>query len=72
MKLAFLCDVTEKLNELNLNLLWKGKILVDMTIIQREALDANNIEEMYTHYSNRQFQSFAAFISQRGLKSTKH
>lgn len=75
IKLAFLCDITGKLNELNLSLQGKDKTLVDMTSLIKtfkekiqmhasqlrrgELKNYKHMEEECTHNSNREFQSFA-------------
>lgn len=74
MKLAFLCDITEKLNELNLNLQGKDRTVIDMiTLINTfksqiqvqvsqlkrgELKNYKNMEEECTHNSNRDFKTF--------------
>ncbi|KAK9701119.1 hAT family C-terminal dimerization region [Popillia japonica] len=69
MKLAFLCDITEKLNQLNLNLLGKDRNVIDLTTLLKtfksqsqvhaSQLRRKNMEEECTHNSNRDFETFA-------------
>ncbi|CAG9813036.1 unnamed protein product [Phaedon cochleariae] len=75
MKLAFFCDITEKLNDVHLNLQGKDKIVIDMITfiktfksqmqlqtsqLKRGELKHNkNMEEECTHNTNRDFETFA-------------
>ncbi|GFU02072.1 hypothetical protein TNCV_837191 [Trichonephila clavipes] len=73
MKLACLCDITAKLNDLNLNVQGKNKCLTDMMsaiktfkeTIKRYASQLRNFENMeeeFIHNPNRDFEDFAEHL----------
>lgn len=78
MKLAFLCDITAKLNDLNLNLQGKNKCLTGMTSViktfketikryasqlrKHDLRNFKNMEEECIHNPNRDFENFAEHL----------
>ncbi|GFS64108.1 hypothetical protein TNCV_3944861 [Trichonephila clavipes] len=79
MKLAFLCDITAKLNDLNPNLQGKNKCLTDMMsaiktfketikryasqLRKHELRNFKNMVEESTHNPNRDFEDFAEHLN---------
>lgn len=84
MKLAFLTDTTEKLNELNKDLQGKDKTVIDMTTFiktfksqiqvyasqlrQGDLRNFKNMEEECTHNSNRDFDTFISQLENLRLE----
>ncbi|GFT91532.1 hypothetical protein TNCV_3903291 [Trichonephila clavipes] len=82
MKLAFLCDITAKHNDLNLNLQGKKKCLTDMMSViktfketikryaaqlrKHELRNFKSMEEECIHNPNRDFEDFAEHLDVDG------